>query len=91
MAYEIITQRFVPSSGGTVSILDSQGIVNQTTIEPIATLGTLTINFPTNVFDGQIVSLFFVKGVTSLTLSAGSGKTFNNTISTVIDGGYIIN
>lgn len=78
--YEVSTQVFVPSSGNTVTVQNSDGLLIFFYLNPPANLAALTINMPNNPRDSQMVSMCSRRAVTTLTMNAGvSGGVFNIT------------
>jgi hypothetical protein len=62
---------FVPVSGGTVTIPDKVGdqIV---VIKPAADLATLTIAWPSNPYDGQVIRILCTKNISDLLHTGGT-------------------
>lgn len=85
MAYENTTQRYTPSSGNTVTVLNSDGMFIFFYIDTGATLASLTINMPNAPKDSQMVSMCSRRAITTLTLNVGvAGGAFNITAPTTI-------
>ena len=78
------TQRFVPVTGGTVTILptDENTIV---IIEPLGPLANLTIAFPTGQ-EGAIVRVMSTQILTAITQTTATGTIFN-ALTTLALGG----
>ena len=64
-------QRAVPSSGGTVAI---NAASTDLLIDPAATLASLTVSFPPNPADGQIIGIAATQAVTALNLATTDGS-----------------
>jgi hypothetical protein len=77
------TQYVTPSTGGTVNV-DATGNVILL-LNPSGTLATLTVNFPSNPTDGDIVTIATSQIITALTVGNG---TIIGTLTTLILGGF---
>lgn len=73
----------VPTTGGTITV-DAQ--TRQLIVNPAGTLSTLTINLPaaTGVLTGQRIGICGSQIVSTLTMGAGTGNTFNTTAPTAM-------
>lgn len=91
MAYEVATQRYVPTTGQTVTVQNSPAPLINFLIDPAGTLAALTIVMPNAPHDGQQVAMCSKRQVTALTLQPGvSGGSFNITATTItINAGII--
>lgn len=72
----------IPASGNSIQIADdTQALV----VNAPATLAALTITLPQNPQDGNMVHVFSLNAITSLTLAAGSGEGIatGHTVSTL--------
>lgn len=78
MAYELATQRFVPTTGQTVTVENSSAPLINFLVDPAGTLASLTVVMPNSPYDGQQVSMCTKRALTSLTLNPGvAGGSFN--------------
>jgi hypothetical protein len=69
-----------PTTGFNITIANN---VSTLILTPAGTLATGTIKMPAAPFNGQIVNLVSTKTVTALTLSANTGQTINNAVTTI--------
>lgn len=89
--YEVTTQRFVPTTGQTVTVANSPAPLINFYIEPAGNLAALTINMPNAPHDGQQVAMCSRRAVTALTLNPGvAGGAFNITATTIVVNAAII-
>ena len=85
MAYELQTQRFVPTNGTTVTVLNSPAPLINFLLDHASTIATLTVNMPNTPHDGQQVAMCSRSIVTALTLNVGvAGGSFNITAPSTI-------
>lgn len=95
MAYELVTQQVIPTSGNTVTINNSSGGFLYLNVDTAGTLAALTIKLPNVTFDGQAVFITFTKAITSLTYQAGvAGATFSSVAASAsanITQGFVYN
>lgn len=90
MAYEVFTQRFVPTTGQTITLANSPAPLLQFVADPAGTLAALTVVFPDKAFDGQRVSMATTKAITALTLNGGvPGSTFSQVVTTAAANAFI--
>lgn len=73
-------QSFVPTTGQTVTIADSDGDV-YIIIKPAGLLAALTLAMPTNPRDGQCFTICCSQVITSLTMT--SSQTINAALTTL--------
>lgn len=65
----ITSQRFVPTTGGTVTVANMDQQIIPVIIDPAGTLATLTVALPANPYDGQIVIVCSSQIITALTMT----------------------
>ena len=78
------TQRFVPVTGGTVTILPTDSVTT-VIIEPAGALATLTIAFPTGQ-EGAIINVVSTQILTAITQTTATGTIFS-ALTTLALGG----
>lgn len=64
-------------------------IAGKTLLNPAGTLATGTITMPSSAFDGVMVKVSTTQTITSLTVSAATGQSINNAVTTLTAGGRL--
>ena len=82
--FQQTTQRFVPVTGGTVTVLPTDE--NTTVIiEPVGALATLTIAFPTGQ-EGAIINVVSTQILTAITQTTATGMIFSSLTTLALGG-----
>ena len=68
-------QSFTPTSGATVTIVDSVSTVIEVFLRHTSTIATATVQMPPNPFNGQKVMVCSRAAITTATFSATGGKS----------------
>lgn len=80
-----IVQRFTPSTGATLTIVQTGSPIINIVIVPAGTIAALTIPFPATPFDGQIVTISSRQIITAVTQTIG---TVSGGITTLAANGF---
>lgn len=75
----------VPLTGFTITIGNTDNIL---IIEPAGTLATGTIIMPASPTNGQVVRISSTQVVTALTVSANTGQTIKDAVTTIAANGF---
>lgn len=79
-------QRAVPTTGQTVTVLQTNAPDITLVVDPAGTLLTLTIAFPTGAFEGQKISFMSTQILTGLTLVSATGTLTGALTSLALNG-----
>lgn len=74
----------VPLTGFSITPVASKTLLN-----PAGTLATGTITMPASPDDGTVVGVSTTQTVTSLTVSANTGQSINNAVTTLTAGSTV--
>lgn len=74
----------VPLTGFSITPIAGKTILN-----PAGTLATGTITMPATPFDGMMVRVSTTQTITSLTVSANTGQSISNAVTTLAAGGRL--
>lgn len=82
------TSGYVAITEGATNVLTA---TNTTSVLAFhgATAGTATITTPLSPFDGQRLLIFSTAGITTLTLTANTGQTIDNTTTVIAANGHV--
>lgn len=65
-------QKFTPTTGQTIAVLNNRADRIISNIVPAGTLAALTVTAPPTPFDGQLWKLFTTQAITALTINGGT-------------------
>jgi|ERR1700693_1456240 len=85
---QTMSQRFAPTTGQTITIANADAGLVSVIVDPSGSLLALTVNMPTNPFDGQCIMIGTSNTITTLTLG-GNGNTLLGTITTLAANGWV--